>query len=405
MFRFLGSACGTVPAGKRLSFCITFFLTLFAGSAVAGVAPSAAQVSMATTLQQAESGDSAAQLRLGLAYYYGTGAAKDPSRAAYWFQQAAERGSAWAENDLCILYNEGIGVPVDHVKALNLCYAAAQQKLPDAEYHVAMMYIQGIGTEKEPEYGEIFLESAVLQGNVAAMFAMGRVYELGNIVPQDYDKSADWYSKAASGGYVPAMNDLGRYFATGRGEPTDLVMGYALCKAAATRDPKETDAARNAGIVARYLSVSQRAAGDKLAAEFADPHTFESAYVRVASRDIDQANREVAQQELAAAAKVKAQMAAKEYAAEHPNPKQAGGILWASVRYWNVPSSSPAWVARPPADPWPPKPPYVNGRIVCNTQCINGTCYRTFSDGSRTNWFAPLTIGVGNNPGVPVNSC
>lgn len=44
MFRFLGSACGTVPAGKRLSFCITFFLTLFAGSAVAGAAPSAAQV-------------------------------------------------------------------------------------------------------------------------------------------------------------------------------------------------------------------------------------------------------------------------------------------------------------------------------------------------------------------------
>ena len=48
----------------------------------------------------AEQGHKIAQNNLGNAYYLGDGVARDPARAAYWFEKAAAQGHADAQCDL-----------------------------------------------------------------------------------------------------------------------------------------------------------------------------------------------------------------------------------------------------------------------------------------------------------------
>jgi len=58
-----------------------------------------------------------AQLKLGITYEIGEGAAQDYSLAFKWYSAAAEQGAAAAQYYLGDLYFNGRGVPVDNVQA------------------------------------------------------------------------------------------------------------------------------------------------------------------------------------------------------------------------------------------------------------------------------------------------
>ena len=58
-------------------------------------------------------------------------------------------------------------------------------------------------------------------GDARAQYMVGLAYDLGNGVPQDYTKAANWYRKAALQGAPDARASLGALYARGQGVPQD----------------------------------------------------------------------------------------------------------------------------------------------------------------------------------------
>jgi TPR repeat protein len=82
--------------------------------------------------KMAKAGDAKAQLRLGHMYKDGNGVAKDPAKAAHWWQKAAEQGNAEAQYNLGLAYEKGEGVPQDKTKAVQWHQKAAVQGYGDS---------------------------------------------------------------------------------------------------------------------------------------------------------------------------------------------------------------------------------------------------------------------------------
>src|SRR5262249_19517855 len=59
------------------------------------------------------------------------------------------------------------------------------------------------------------------QGYAAAQYNLGRAYEYGQGVMQDYTEAAKWYRLAADQGYAVAQYDLGRMHEHGQGVTQD----------------------------------------------------------------------------------------------------------------------------------------------------------------------------------------
>jgi TPR repeat protein len=47
------------------------------------------------------------------------------------------------------------------------------------------------------------------QGNAAAQYSLGNMYDSGRGTPQNYAEALKWYHKAAEQGYAKAQNNLG----------------------------------------------------------------------------------------------------------------------------------------------------------------------------------------------------
>jgi hypothetical protein len=65
---------------------------------------------------------------------------------------------------------------------------------------------------------------AAEQGDAAAQYNLGIMYDHGRGVPQDYTKAAVWYQRAAEQGYAPAQFNLGVAYYDGQGVPKDDVI-------------------------------------------------------------------------------------------------------------------------------------------------------------------------------------
>ena len=81
------------------------------------------------------------------------------------------------------------------------------------------------------------------QGNPAAQFNLGLMYEKGEGVTKDYQESARWYHKAAVQGYADAQLNLGTMYDEGRGVPEDNQKAAQWYRAAARNgfDAAETN--------------------------------------------------------------------------------------------------------------------------------------------------------------------
>ncbi|HJJ51486.1 MAG TPA: tetratricopeptide repeat protein [Methanocorpusculum sp.] len=67
--------------------------------------------------REAAEGKVEAMYLLGMIYYSGDGASKDPEQAKAWFEKAAAEGDTVAMRSLAEMYNNGEGVEKDPVKA------------------------------------------------------------------------------------------------------------------------------------------------------------------------------------------------------------------------------------------------------------------------------------------------
>lgn len=123
-------------------------------------------------------------------------------------------------------------------KAIPLYEQAANAGYNLAQNNLAVAYQNG--TEKmAPDIGKaIYWYEKAAETFAPAAFVLGRIYDVGNYVPQDLQKAAEYYLKAANLGDSLAMYNLGTMYLNGEGVDKNTDKGiYYLKKAAEKGEP------------------------------------------------------------------------------------------------------------------------------------------------------------------------
>ena len=184
---------------------------------------------LARIVALANAGEARAQMILGL-HHLDDGKGGNPEEAAKWLERAAEQGEPIAQYRMATMYAAGRGVKADDSKAFHWYEAAAQAGNRKAMSNLAVAYAQGKGVAKNPQ------------------------------------EAVRWFSKAAELGLVDAQFDLAILNERGLGVPQSLPNAYRWYVIAAQAGDKESKDRIDA--IASQLSASDRAAGEKSAAEF-----------------------------------------------------------------------------------------------------------------------------------------
>ena len=122
------------------------------------------------------------------------GGAQNFSEAAKWFEKAAAQGNPEAQAKLGQLYSNSNGVPKDINKALDCLNKSASQGNAEAQ-RVLKTINQNEAKNKEDFK---FAENLALQGDVMWLINLGRMYENGTGVTQDFIKALACYNIASS---------------------------------------------------------------------------------------------------------------------------------------------------------------------------------------------------------------
>lgn len=146
---------------------------------------------------EADQGNAAAQNNLGVVYANGTGVAKDPAQAVFWYRKAADQGDAAAQNNLGVAYANGTGIGKDVVQAVVWYRKAADQGHAIAQSNLGDMFRDGTGIGKDMVQAVVWYRKAADQGCDAAQNNLGVMYAMGAGVPQDMVAAYMWADLAA----------------------------------------------------------------------------------------------------------------------------------------------------------------------------------------------------------------
>lgn len=147
-------------------------------------------------VEKAESGDAAAQYRLGLRYTNGSGVKQNYQTATAWFNKAAANNHAAAQYMAAINYSTGRGAAQDHEKAATLYAKAADQGHARAQYQLATVYANGRGVAKDLDWAVRYFEKAARRGHSKAMLSYGVLRGVGSGVQKDVEDAWVWLSLA-----------------------------------------------------------------------------------------------------------------------------------------------------------------------------------------------------------------
>lgn len=204
---------------------------------------------------RAEKGLAKAQCDLGCCYLYGSGTTKDLEKANDWFRKAAEQNNPQAQFNLGLSYFQGEGFSKDYTKALQLFEQAAAQGEANAQLFVAycleelhadkedilaayrkaaemgnadaqcfLGYSYGDGENglsKEAKESYKWYHEAAMQGNRAAQFRVGLMYEYGIGIKKNKKEAAKWYRRSASKNHTGGLFLSGCCYYYGDGVRTD----------------------------------------------------------------------------------------------------------------------------------------------------------------------------------------
>lgn len=175
----------------------------------------------------AESGDSEAQYWLGTIYEHGRLLPADKEKSNYWYQKSASQGYARAEFVLC--YQRAAPDTLDNERCM---WRAAEAGVPEAQFWLGVAFEQDLwfGVTDRAEALKWYRKAAE-GGNPDAENELGRHYEEGDSVEQDYAKAAFWYLRAAEhvpdlGGAGQGRNNLANLYLDGNGVSRDYVQAY-----------------------------------------------------------------------------------------------------------------------------------------------------------------------------------
>jgi uncharacterized protein len=162
--------------------------------------PSAPPLDIPALTAKAETGDAAAETKLGESYAQGSGVTQDMNQAVKWFRKAANQNYPPALSLLGEMTQAGQGVKADPAKAAQLYRQAAEKGSVAGQYNLAYLYEQGIGVEKNEVEASKWYQLAAEGGDPLAQFDIGQRYKLGIGVKADKVQAFRWLSLAATQG-------------------------------------------------------------------------------------------------------------------------------------------------------------------------------------------------------------
>jgi uncharacterized protein len=137
----------------------------------------------------------------------------------------------WVGACLCALIGQAIADSLseaqhayatgNHAKAEMLFRPLAEQGDASAQYHLGKMYYLGQGVPQDYREAMKWSRLAAEKGNALAQHNIGVMYNLGQGVTQDYIEAATWFRLAAEQGNASAQNNLGKMYYLGQGVPQD----------------------------------------------------------------------------------------------------------------------------------------------------------------------------------------
>ena len=105
-----------------------------------------------------------------------------------------------------------------------------------AQFYLGIMYENGLGVAQDPAEAAKWYRRAAEQGNANAQFHLGAMYVQGMGVVQDHAEAAKWYRAAAEQGNASAQFDLGNMYDGGVGVAQDHAEAASWYRRAAERD-------------------------------------------------------------------------------------------------------------------------------------------------------------------------
>jgi TPR repeat protein len=217
---------------SKTPFILLFALSVSVYSLSAGTSPEEVKA-FGVLLSGAESGNSVAQFKVGLAYFNGDGVTPDSFEGAKWYRRAAEQGNVDAQANLANAYmNDSrlgerlkMGIYERARQAAKWWLMAAEKGHAPSQYEYARLYYNELkGTFisrkttplfEEEERGKYFglalkwAKQASEAGHVDAQYLLGMIYDDGYALGvRKLEDAFVWYSLSADGGKQWAKEKL-----------------------------------------------------------------------------------------------------------------------------------------------------------------------------------------------------
>lgn len=190
---------------------------------------------MNMALPKAQLGQPAAQTLVAELLNNGLGVRRNPSDAAFWYEQAAKSGDANAQFKYALMLMDGKLVKRDRKLADEMMEKAANGGNPEAQFNIAQIKVAANPGEKGLMDALPFYEKAAEQGVPDAEYALSQLYIN---LPVSKDKRAFarvWLEKAANARFDTALYDMGVWYINGIGGDKDYEKGFLWLKRAANR--------------------------------------------------------------------------------------------------------------------------------------------------------------------------
>ena len=134
------------------------------------------------------------------------------------------RHPAHADYKRGLLYLYGDSGPPDGKEAAKWFRVAAEQGHAQAQGFLGRAYEEGIGVRQDYAQAERWYRASAEQGFYLAQASLGMLYLNGRGLPQDDAEAAKWFRRAAEQNYANAQAALGVMYTHGRGVPQHLVI-------------------------------------------------------------------------------------------------------------------------------------------------------------------------------------
>ncbi|HGE9192159.1 TPA: tetratricopeptide repeat protein, partial [Escherichia coli] len=151
----------------------------------------------------ATTGDSSAQFALGKYEFI----CVNIDEGIKWLTKSAEQKNTDAIYFLATAY-KGNGIPANNEKYLAYLQQAATLGSSNAQAEIGYLYLIGKELPQNLPDAGVWFKKAAAQGNFAAHFYLGRMYQNGDGVERNMEKARFHLSNAAEGGIEPALKAL-----------------------------------------------------------------------------------------------------------------------------------------------------------------------------------------------------